>query len=86
MAKGKVKTYTIEIDCAKCRTFLYKYRKEGPGSLVKCYTSGILEDNTEGDLKCPKCKTEFAREAMYHNRPAHKIIQGKVLVRGHCGK
>lgn len=86
MAKGKIKTYTIDIRCTKCQVLLYKYRKEGPGSLVKCYVSGILEDNTAGDLKCPNCKTDFARIAMYHGRPAHKIIQGKVLVIGHCGK
>lgn len=86
MTKGKIKTYTIEVKCAKCKVLLYRYRKEGAGSLVKCYVSGILEDNTQGDLKCPSCKTEFARKAMYHGRPAHKIIQGKVFVVGHCGK
>ena len=86
MAKGKIKTYTIEVKCSKCKALLYRYRKEGAGSLVKCYVSGILDDNTNGDLKCPICGTEFARNAMYHGRPAHKIIQGKVLVVGHCGK
>jgi len=86
MSMKKVKIYVIEILCANCSTFLYRYRKEGPGSLVKCYVSGITVDNTAGDLKCPKCKQDFARIATYHNRSAHKIIQGKVIVKGHCGK
>ena len=84
--KRKTKEFVIDIRCAKCRTLLYTYRKEGPGSLIKCYTDGIQKDHTEGDLKCPQCGQEFAREATYHNRPAHKIIQGKVIVKGHCGK
>jgi hypothetical protein len=86
MAKRKVKFYIIGVNCAKCGTLLYKYRKEGPGHLVKCYKDGILEDNTNGDLRCSVCGQEFARNAIYHNRPAYKIIQGKVVVKGYCGK
>jgi len=81
MTKKKIRTYTIKIFCANCGALLYKYRKEGPGHLVKCYKDGIIEDRTAGDLKCPKCEQIFAREALYHNRPANKIIQGKVYVR-----
>ena len=65
----------------KCGTFLYRYRKEGKGHLVKCYKDAIVVDNTRGDLRCPQCGQPFAREAAYHNRPANKIIQGKVYVR-----
>jgi len=54
--------------------------------LIKCYVEGILKDCTSGNLKCPQCGQQFARLAKYHNRPAHKIIQGKVAVKGHCGK
>jgi len=82
MARKKIRTYTIRIFCANCGTLLYRYRKEGPGHLVKCYKDEIVEDNTTGDLKCPKCKRAFAREALYHNRPANKIIQGKVYIKG----
>lgn len=78
--------YTIKVVCAKCQTELYKYKKEGGGELIKCYVSNILEDYTNGDLCCPKCGQQFAREAMIHARPAHKIINGKVIVRGHHGK
>lgn len=81
-----VKTYTIGVHCSKCTTLLYRYKKEGPGSLVKCYADMIMEDKTNGDLKCPECGEAFARHATIHNRPAHKIIRGKVFVRGHHGK
>lgn len=86
MAKKKIKEFVIKIICANCGTLLYRYKKEGPGSLVKCYVEGILKDCTKGNLKCPKCNQQFARLAKYHNRLAHKIIQGKVVVKGHCGK
>jgi hypothetical protein len=86
MAKKKVKEFVIRILCKKCNALLYEYKKEGPGSLIKCYTDGIAKDYTKGDLKCQNCGQEFARRAHYHNRPAHKIIQGKIIVKGHCGK
>jgi hypothetical protein len=87
MNKGrKRQIFTISIYCAKCSTFLYKYQKEGPGSLVKCYLDRIVEDNTKGDLKCPGCGQKFARPAIIHTRLAHKIIQGKIFIRGHFKK
>ena len=73
---------TISIHCSRCRTLLYKYRKGGIGGLVKCFVERILEDRTAGDLKCPSCGQEFARERMISGKPAHKIIQGKVFTRG----
>lgn len=79
------KTYTITIHCAKCQAMLYRYRKEGAGTLIKCYVDMIISDNTKGDLKCPACGQDFARHAIIHNRPAHKIIRGKVIVKGHHG-
>lgn len=78
------KVYKIKIHCAKCNELLYYYQKDKLGHLVKCYKDRILEDYTIGDLKCPKCGEEFAHEAVYHCRPANKIIQGKVITRGHC--
>ena len=80
MAKKNSKSYIIKIYCVKCSAFLYEYRKEGKGHLVKCYKDGIIKDNTKGDLRCPQCAQLFARDTMYHNRPANKIIQGKVYV------
>jgi len=84
--KRKSKIFSIKVCCSGCETVLYKYRKEGPGSLVKCYVDGIKKDYTDGDLTCPNCDVQFARIATYNNRPAHKIIQGKVIVKGHSGK
>jgi len=86
MAKQNKKIYPILISCDACQTSLYKYDKEGPGKLVKCYLSGITQDYTKGDLTCPKCDQPFARSYMIHGRPAHKIIQGKVSIKGHTGK
>jgi len=73
---------TIKIYCQNCQTLLYKYRKDIPGRLIKCYQDMILEDHTNGDLKCPKCGQQFARKKTIHNKPANKIIQGKVYVKG----
>jgi len=77
MSKGRI----IKVYCAKCKTLLYKYYKQSPGHLIKCYKSRIIQDFTNGDLRCPKCKQQFARETLIHGKPADKIIQGKVLVR-----
>jgi len=71
----------IKIYCIKCGTLLYKYNKTQPGHLVKCYKDRILKDYTNGDLRCPKCDNQFAREKMIHCKPANKIIQGKVYVK-----
>jgi len=81
----KVKIYTIDVYCAKCQAKLYRYRKEGGGMLVKCFVSGITEDLTHGDLRCHNCRQEFARHATVKHRPVHKMIRGKVFVKGHHG-
>ena len=73
---------TISIHCAKCRTLLYRYKKGGVGGLVKCFVERIVEDRTAGDLRCPQCGQQFAREITISGRPAHKIVQGKVFTRG----
>jgi uncharacterized Zn finger protein (UPF0148 family) len=73
---------TISIHCRRCRTLLYRYFKRGTGGLVKCYVDRIAEDRTAGDLRCPSCGEQFARERMIRGKPAHKIIGGKVFTRG----
>ena len=66
----------------KCATRLFKYKKGGNGSLVKCYVERIVadfrteEDQANGNLKCPSCGQEFARHALVHGRPAYKMIGG----------
>ena len=49
---------------------------------MKCFVEKITQDNTKGDLRCPECGQHFARETMAYGRPANKIIQGKVTVKG----
>jgi hypothetical protein len=63
----------------KCNTRIFKYKKGGNGSLVKCYVERIVEDFRSpedietGELKCPACGSEFARHALVHGRPAYKV-------------
>ena len=71
----------IKVYCQKCGALLYKYEKVKPGHLVKCYKDRIIKDYTNGDLRCPKCGSQFARETTTCRKPANKIIQGKVFVR-----
>jgi len=73
---------TIDIHCLRCRSLLYRYSKGGTGGLVKCIVERIVDDRTAGDLCCPGCGQQFARERMIGGKPAHKIIQGKVFTRG----
>lgn len=73
---------SIDIHCSACRTKLYRYRKGGTGSLVKCIPDRILEDLTEGDLSCPKCGQTFARETGMGGRTVYKMIGGKVYTKG----
>ncbi len=85
MKKKKQLKFVVKVYCSKCSSLLYLYKKEGAGFLLKCYLSGILKDYTKGNLKCHECGEQFARLARYHNRPAHKIISGKVYVKGGRG-
>lgn len=73
---------TISVYCANCRQLLHKYEKAEPGRLVKCFKGRIVNDNTDGDLRCPGCGQGFAWGTMACDRPANKIIQGKVIVKG----
>ncbi|WP_088329191.1 hypothetical protein [Lacimicrobium sp. SS2-24] len=83
MAKPRTKQplRTVQIYCSACRTLLYKYRKGGKGSLVKCFVERISEDHTTTPCECPECKQVFARETLIRGTPAHKIIGGKVRVK-----
>lgn len=83
MADRNADIYVIKIHCNKCNAFLYKYRKRSNGALVKCHPDRILEDATNGDLKCPECGQEFARYKVMKNKNVQKIIRGRVFVKGH---
>ncbi len=73
---------SIDVRCSACRTKLYKYRKGGRGSLIKCIPDRILADYTDGDLTCPGCGQQFARLTDMGGRTVHKIIGGKVFTKG----
>lgn len=83
MAKPNKKqpTKTVNIYCAKCKAQLFKYRKGGKGSLVKCFKERIVDDLTNEPCKCPQCDVEFARETLIRGTPAYKIIGGKVTMK-----
>mmetsp|Transcript_425 Transcript_425/g.499 ORF Transcript_425/g.499 Transcript_425/m.499 type:complete len:96 (+) Transcript_425:174-461(+) len=84
---------TIDIFCAKCNGKLYKYRKKGKGSLVKCIVQKIQKDYTaphtsnsepkkiHDKIVCHSCGTQFARYYLYKGKHAHKLIGGKVFTR-----
>ncbi|MCG9770507.1 hypothetical protein L1D59_18085 [Pseudoalteromonas piscicida] len=74
--KGPVRT--VDIYCAECRQQLFKYRKGGKGSLVKCFKERITQDFTANQINCPHCEQEFARDTLVRGAPALKIIGGKV--------
>jgi|AntAceMinimDraft_1070359.scaffolds.fasta_scaffold106885_1 ribosomal protein S27E len=70
-----------DVKCKACDALLYKYRKGGKGSLVKCYLERITEDMTTTPCECPGCGQTFARVDLVHGKPAHKIIGGKAYQR-----
>jgi hypothetical protein len=74
-------TKTVNIFCAKCRSQLFKYRKGGTGSLVKCFKERITQNFTTESCVCPACNATFARETLIRGVPAFKIIGGKVSVK-----
>ncbi|PCK29678.1 hypothetical protein [Pseudoalteromonas piscicida] len=74
--KGPVRT--VDIFCAGCKQQLFKYRKGGKGSLVKCFKERISQDFTVDQMNCPNCEQAFARDTLIRGAPALKIIGGKV--------
>lgn len=74
--KGPLRT--VDISCAACKAPLYRYRKGGKGSLVKCFKERIVKDFTQQEGICPGCDVEFARNTLIRGTPALKMIGGKV--------
>lgn len=81
MAKPHKKgpTKTVDVFCNPCKTQLFKYRKGGKGSLVKCFKERISQDYTNSPGICPGCEVQFARDTLVRGTPAFKIIGGKVF-------
>ncbi|WP_419148057.1 hypothetical protein [Pseudoalteromonas 'SMAR'] len=83
MAKPNKKgpTRTVDIFCAGCKQPLFKYRKGGKGSLVKCFKERIVKDHTLDQIHCPNCEQAFARDTLVRGTPALKMIGGKVTAK-----
>ena len=73
----------LAVHCRGCERHLLTYRKGGKGQLVKCFVDRILWNGTDSvdPCRCPDCGTEFCRVTRIKNRPAYKIIGGKVFTR-----
>jgi len=80
MAKPNKKgpTKTVDIFCTSCKKILFKYRKGGKGSLIKCFKERIVKDYTQDMISCPNCHQVFARDCLIRGTPALKIIGNKV--------
>ncbi len=78
--------FKIKLSCSTCRTYLFTYKKEGAGNLIKCFKDNISDDKTSGTGFCHSCGKQFARESKIGNRPILKIIQGRVSIKGRTGK
>ncbi len=83
MAKPNKKgpSRTVQVYCSGCKTLLYKYRKGGKGSLVKCFKERIVEDFTTTPCTCPNCEAVFARDTLIRGVPAFKMVGGKVFAK-----
>lgn len=83
MAKPNKKgpSRTVDVYCSACKAQLFKYRKGGKGSLVKCFKERINEDYTEQPCICPSCGGVFARDVLVRGTPAYKIIGGKAYAK-----
>ena len=77
--KGPIKT--VDIFCSQCKQQLFKYRKGGKGSLVKCFKERIVKDFTHTLGSCPQCGQVFARDCLIRGTPALKMIGGKVTMK-----
>ncbi|RTE86728.1 MULTISPECIES: hypothetical protein [Gammaproteobacteria] len=79
--RKKLPLRSVDIFCASCRAPLFKYRKGGKGSLVKCFLERITENHTKEPCICPGCGQQFARETMIRGAPAYKMVGGKVRMK-----
>lgn len=77
----KVPETSVDIYCNGCKTHLFKYRKGGKGSLIKCFKQRITKDFTLVPCTCPNCKTIFARDTLVRGTPAFKMIGTKVFTK-----
>ena len=77
--RKKLPERSVKVMCSGCRAQLYRYKKGGKGSLVKCFVERIAEDFTTAECVCPQCAVQFARPCMIRGTKAYKIIGGKAF-------
>lgn len=75
--RKKLPEKSVVVFCCACKAKLFKYKKGGKGSLVKCFKERIVEDFTHTPCFCPNCEQQFARDTLVRGAPAFKIIGGK---------
>jgi len=78
--RKKLPERSVDVVCSRCNQRLYRYKKGGKGSLQKCFKERITQDFTTSPGVCPKCESQFAREAMIRGTPAFKIIGSKARI------
>lgn len=74
-------TVIYNIYCSQCNQKLFKYQKDGIGSLKRLYLDRIktLSDDSKL-LTCPNCNQQIAKLAVYKSegRPAYFLIMGSI--------
>ena len=72
----------LAISCAKCKSRVALYQKDGPGVLKRMYLDRIVEPKniSSGKLICKKCKEILGVSIIYkkENRPAYRLFEGSV--------
>lgn len=71
----------LDLSCAKCKTHLFYYQKDGPGILKRIYIDRILKSKTgRTNPACPKCKELLGVPIIYkkEDRPAIRLFAGAV--------
>jgi hypothetical protein len=74
----------LAVSCAKCKTQIVLYQKDGPGILKRMYIDRIVEPKNAalmGKLVCKKCKEVLGVSIVYkkENRPAYRLFEGAVM-------
>ncbi|MEK7212972.1 MAG: hypothetical protein AAB678_00845 [Patescibacteria group bacterium] len=71
------------ISCAKCKTSLLRYQKDGPGILKRLYLDRIsdIEPKQKSNLVCNKCKTIIGVPIIYEKekRRAFRLFVGAII-------
>jgi len=80
----------FSIFCSQCERFIFRYRKEGSGSLIRVYINQISEPEHFKEYKqemakskipplnCAQCGQRIGAPMIHEpgNRPAYRLIKG----------